>query len=381
MSFGPSFGLIRTKPGPFFGTDLVPAAEALRQPGRAFFGDGWQHNQYADGGVAGGSWLQAWARGTGTVTAWDYFEDLARVAVVSSFGIALTAAVRTSGSTTLDGIAFAQVVLNDSPLGRKAWGGYADAVKAHAAAGTTVGVEINATNLPGPSPLGGLTPYKALDGMVGGATIAAGSDALAMLGRSYAADFGLRFIQNGAAMRTGIVFAFDSVLREGMADDTSAVTNVAGYARDIAMQYHGGISWYSRDSAGLAGDGNQAEVVRLYSTVTDPAVRIYQVFGDQGITWQEGVPAAANLFKVGYRPDAGANIVVTPAAVGGSPSIGAEGTNANINLTLAPKGTGILYVPLGNVPVFADDAAAALGGVPVGGIYRTPTSFWKQRAA
>jgi hypothetical protein len=39
-----------------------------------------------------------------------------------------------------------------------------------------------------------------------------------------------------------------------------------------------------------------------------------------------------------------------------------------------------LFVPIGNVPAYADDAAAATGGVPVGGIYRTASAL-KVRAA
>jgi hypothetical protein len=51
--------------------------------------------------------------------------------------------------------------------------------------------------------------------------------------------------------------------------------------------------------------------------------------------------------------------------------IGAAGSDTNINVRIVPKGsTASVEIPVGNVRAFANDAAAATGGVPVGGLYR-----------
>lgn len=59
-----------------------------------------------------------------------------------------------------------------------------------------------------------------------------------------------------------------------------------------------------------------------------------------------------------------------PAAAGGDVRIVAAG-ETNVNVSVEPSGTGVFIVPIASVRDYADDAAAASGGVPVGGEYRT----------
>lgn len=59
-----------------------------------------------------------------------------------------------------------------------------------------------------------------------------------------------------------------------------------------------------------------------------------------------------------------------PAAAGGGVRIVAAG-ETNVNVSVEPSGTGVFIVPIASVRDYADDAAAASGGVPVGGEYRT----------
>lgn len=73
-------------------------------------------------------------------------------------------------------------------------------------------------------------------------------------------------------------------------------------------------------------------------------------------------------------------IGVTGGTAGNPPQIAAEGSDTNIDLTLAPKGTGKLRAPLANVPNYADDTAAAAGGVPVGGFYRNGSDLMVRAA-
>ena len=366
-------GQIDTVSGPFFAGVSVPAGEALRHPGRAFIGQGHAHGQQPDGSVTGGSWLQSFAT-SGTVTPvveWDYAEDFSRLAVVSSFGLAVTGASRTMSGGGVDAQGVNGFALNDRIGTQKSWGGYFDAVRTIAGTGNAQGVEINATNLPGVSPRGGATPYNAFtNGMTVGLAVASGSG-VTTFGRSYAIDAHAEIRDNGAPAHTGINFRFDAVMREGVADNRTAMGNV-GYARAISLATEQGLSWYSRDPVGAPGSGTQAEVARVYSSVTDPTVRVEQVFSDATIAWNETVSPGAALFQVDYIANAGTNIYVKSEAVGGSAIIGARGTNANIALKLAPKGTGwVTFAGLDNIPNYADDVAAAAGGMNIGGIYRT----------
>lgn len=60
---------------------------------------------------------------------------------------------------------------------------------------------------------------------------------------------------------------------------------------------------------------------------------------------------------------------------GSDSRIKAIGPDTNHNLALIPKGTGKIVAPIASVPNFADDAAAAAGGVPVGGMYRNGSAL------
>ena len=183
--------------------------------------------------------------------------------------------------------------------------------------------------------------------------IGAGSAAV-VFGRSYAVDVFTNYVGNGAAAWTGINFRFDALMREGMSDDRTVPGN-EGYARAIAMANDQGLSWYSRDPESTA--GTQQEVVKVFSTVDNSTVRYEMEFSDGALSINEQESPGSSLFRVLYISDGGAFIQVNPAAVGGAPAISAEGANADINLTLRPKGSGIVNTPNGaNMSVGAPTA-------------------------
>ena len=372
-------------PARFFSTPGAPAAPAVRQNGRAFFGPGWNHGQQTDGNVTGGSWLQGFSANGVNIDDWDYFEDQARVSSVSDFGVAISGVSRTYGASDAIGVVGAAV--NDSTNKLTAWGGYLDAVKANANAGATIGLEIDAANLVGTSPLGGVTPYRTYaEGMVGVLQLGAGSDS-AVFGDSYAVDWFINIARNGGAAWTGINFKHDAIMREGVGD-TKASPGNSGYARAISLATEQGLSWYSKNAvivaagsfevgktyiiqsvgttnfvslgattntvgtpfvATAAGSGtgtaslvgSQSEAVRLYSAVSSPSVKLEQVFSDTVIAFNELTASAGALFQIGVRADAGAHVLVDPAPVGGAPVIKAAGSNANINMLAMGKGTGL----------------------------------------
>lgn len=363
-----SAGQIETASGPFFKTTPVPAGDAIRHPNRMFIGEGYAHSQNTNGSVTGGSWLQSFTAGGSVtpVTGWDYFEDVARQSVVSSYGLALVGASRTYGGT-LDAIGVTAAALNDRNGNTQAWGAYIDAVKSHVNAGTTVGAEIEIANLPSTSPLGGVNPYNTfVDGMTRGLAIGGGSDSV-VFGRSYAVDAAQTINNNGAAFWAGLVFRHNALMREGLADDRS-IPSSSGYARAISMAHDHGISWYSRDPIGAP--GTQAEVVRMFSTVDSPSVLWGVAFRDSAIDFHERVGPGNSLFVIDYEPDSADYLGIKPGIAGAGVRIQARGS-ANAGIAIEPNGTGNVYIPIASVPNYADDVAAAAGGLSVGAIYRT----------
>lgn len=338
---------IETPPGAFFSGGGTPVTPALRHPGRFFLGLGHGHGQQTDGSVTGGSWLQSFAS-TGSitpVTAWDYFEDVARGASVSDFGIAYTGATRNRG---VDGIGMVGAVLADAAT-YNGWAFYADAVRVHASAGSVSGIEVNASQIPGSSPGNsgitefwrkGKTPYKApVSGEVIGIGGSAGSDDVTF-GRSYAVDAWANIGNNGAAFWAGIVFRFDAIMREGVADDKTSPGN-AGYARAISMAHEQGLSWFSRDPSGSA--GTNEEVIRLFSNVTDAAHRASFSFGDGGMQYRERTsPTGHAIFTAVYDGDVTGGVRVIPGTTAAPAAIieAHSETGGNVNLIARGAGTG-----------------------------------------
>jgi hypothetical protein len=58
-----------------------------------------------------------------------------------------------------------------------------------------------------------------------------------------------------------------------------------------------------------------------------------------------------------------------PGVAGTSPALTAQGDDPNIHIVIKPKGVGVPVME--GVRNYADDAAAAAGGVPLNGVYRT----------
>lgn len=353
-----------TLDGPFFETDLVKAAPALRHSGRVFIGKGWQHNQRTDGSVAGGSWMQSFpAAGlVSPVVEWDYAEDMGRLVVVSDFGLAISGASRTFGGT--DAQAVNGFAINDKVGTLKAWGGYFDAVRTVAGAGNVQGIEVNVSNLPGVSPRGGATPYNAFtNGMSVGLGVAAGSG-VTSFGNSYAVDALLEFRRNAAAAHTGINFRSNAIMREGMADDRTEPGNT-GYARAISLANEQGVSWYSRNPVGAPGSGTQAEVLRITSSIESPTVLQTLNFSDAGMYFNSRAPGGLDLdadpmFCVDYVAGADNYLGIFPSGPAAAPGIAARGDAADIDILVSPKGAGLLRL---NTPIGAASVPASFSAV------------------
>jgi hypothetical protein len=134
-----------------------------------------------------------------------------------------------------------------------------------------------------------------------------------------------------------------------------------------------GVSFYS---SAAAGDGEHKESVRIYSTVANTDIRQEIVFADGSISFNEKESPGAALFQVMYRADAASNIAVEAGSSGQGAKLTTRGVASDITMTLAPKGNGwVSFGALANCPEYADDTAAAAGGLNIGGIYRTGSAL------
>lgn len=316
---------------PFFGTPGFGTFRRMR------IGDGALHNNATDGSVSGGSWAQSFPLGARTITAWDYYEDLAQLSVVTSKGMGVSSLARTGGG--LDAFAGMFGLRNDA-VGKKGWVFYCDALRANEAAGNTALSEMNVINYPGVSPRTSPGPYDELpDGMVGGHAVAAGGDA-SVFGRTYSVDWFMEFRNNGAASKAGLIFRHNSLMRENTPDDTTIPTSDQGFAKAISLGYQQGLSFWSRDPEGTPGSGTQREVARFMSSVTDPSVRLRFEFTNSGFVFGEYSGAAYNSFAVTCVPDTVSGLRVNGAVLGQNPSLECIGVSDNYDLVFHPKGAG-----------------------------------------
>lgn len=145
---------------------------------------------------------------------------------------------------------------------------------------------------------------------------------------------------HNAASRPGVVLASNLLI--GWANH-AAPLNDPDATQDIFL---------SRLGAGIAG-----------VTGAGGASASLNVQGNLGIGNSTGVTnGAASLVN---------GVLISPAATAATPSIAAAGSDTNINLRLAPKGTGAVIITLAGVPIYANNAAASGGGLAQGSIYRT----------
>lgn len=310
-------------------TGAAEPAEAIRTRGRAFFGAAADHGmQVSAANVTGGSPFQNLVTSIGTITGWRWAENGGRVVSTALNGGAIVGIGETRNSSLVK-IGLIGMVMNNGGTGTDVFGAYIDAVKGHGSAGNTHGLEIDAANLPGPSPQGGATPYKTnVAGMVRCLALGAGSDA-AVFGRSYAIDEYLDIGGNGAVGHAGIVFKHNALLREGRPDDKTW-TSTQGYGRAISLASEFGISMYAQNPAGGV-TGAQREAFRFFAKFdgagSNPSYDL--VAEDEGLGYVE------RSSKRGLRLVAG-NGGSTPQIATYDPAV------SNVDLMLVPQGNGFV---------------------------------------
>lgn len=308
------------------GVGETPASFA-RIHNRLFVGDGAAHTGASESGGddPGGSWLQTVGAGTEHL---DYFEDMARAAVVTSVGIAGTYAARNAGASSGASIGLAVLGMADNAAASGAvWGLYGENVRAVVNANVrSVGIEWNAVNVAGPSPLGGMTPYVSTGGeMINGVWLASGGDP-AVNPTSYPVDSGITFANNGNTFLAGIVFRHDALQREG-----GTATNAD--AMRLAQRHT--LSWWGQNAET---SGNREQVARIWSEITEQAYGQDLVFADAGLLVKDRATGSP-LARVEHIASAANYLTLGPNISGGAVKLKADGADTNIDLQLEPQGT------------------------------------------
>ena len=303
----------------------------------------------------------------GTTTgAFEYLLTNATLAVGSPLaqsGIVAYGRTSDQPSTTGGGgyLALASGVVNDNSttLGINTWNAYLTCVKTATATANSVGIEIDMCNLGATVPI--FPSQMFTDKQIVGIGLCAGGELQntqgVIMGTSSAAlTIASNDILGNAKWEKGIVFH-----QQGL-----VVTNSQAHAINLGIGH--GISWW---------DTNNFATNAIFSTTSSGTTvgnsQSIQ-FSDSGllVTDSNGNPQ----FRVNNGSTAAANYIMIQSAItSGTPGVVAQGSDANINLSLGGKGTGQivlnstinqLKIASGVFTTATAGSASALPSVPAG---------------
>lgn len=202
-----------------------------------------------------------------------------------------------------------------------AYGAYFE-VRRYAGTGNTHGFELDVVNY---GSAVSLQPYNMFqDGLTAGAWIASGGEIA-----TTKASAAIAIINNGSTWDKGIVFHSTSI------EGTDGITG-SGVA--IEMAKNQAVRW-------MFGSGQLG--ASISSSVSNDAATQQLTFSDNGLIFRN--KNLNNMFQVGVSDNFVNGVEVKPEIAGLSPSIGAIGSDTNLDLKLLPKGNG--SVDLRNVVV------------------------------
>jgi hypothetical protein len=243
---------------------------------------------------------------------------------------------KTFGSASQSGLGiFAIAVNNNATFATNVWAFYGEAYKQNSTVGSVYGMELDiwsavASIAPTPLQQGDLVGIQ----LAVGAQVAGGQDGSA----------GIQFAANPNKWKAGINFLSTS-LSNGLA---IALFSQATNPHTILWTNAGGFT---------AGKIYANNTLATFNTIS---------FENGGLT----IRATDNAIVAQFAPSSGGvNYAYFPTTATTTPVVlQAAGTDTNISIQALPKGTGAFMIAgMGN---FANDAAAAAGGVPIGGLYR-----------
>ena len=254
----------------------------------------------------------------------------------------IAAGVRTSDLVNPfnDGLASVSWAFQDDSVGRGAWAQYTETRKFTTGSGYAHGQEIEISNLSG-IPSIPPDPYSyAPAGAAFGQLIGSGGQCGMISCPDYggtnrtpsAATSPITIVGNTARFQRGINFAFDSLIGTDGADADTGVAHALNLARGQM------IDWYSR-----SGGGSVAGAFQMGSLITSAGTPLRLIATDSGLEVQN-FTNGVDGFRVAVPANVANGVVVSSATSGNGVSVGANGSDANVNMTLQGKGAGWVFI-------------------------------------
>jgi hypothetical protein len=278
-----------------------------------------------DRGATGGSgtWLADVGLG-GPGRSWDYMARARVTSLSTNSLIGGTFAARTIGTANGNPIGLVATALADSPNARGGWGIYSETLVGPKSKAGATGVEFNTVNMSSLGDAGDILPYGTGTRGMSVLNLAAGGDR-SVHGETQTISAFTTYRGNGATAKAGIVFKSNALERLGKADTS--------FGRAMTFPQAYGLSWY--------GGGDQAEVLRLYSSISKASQAQAMTFSDDGVRLVRGL-GESTAFYVPFVPDSTNFVQLSPSAGGQPVEVAARGNEANIDLVLSAKGTGVI---------------------------------------
>jgi len=248
----------------------------------------------------------------------------------------IVSAVRTSNNASSQVIGFGSAVVNDT-ASANAWGFIAEIQ--HETGSSSIGLEIGAKNSSAVV-TNAKTPYTNAGGVFGLWAAGGGDNAFGPVS-TQPSNTALVVLKNSQPWKRGIVFTSDGI--DGT--DGSAVSVTNGVAINLARRHL--IQWNDPT--------NDVMGASITSTVTTSASSVQMVMADAQIQFLG--PASVDAFYITAVASA-VNFPSVRSAIAGAPvRLEANGTDANIDIWINPKGTGVL-----RVGTWTSNADAAVNG-------------------
>lgn len=315
------------------------SAKINRLNDRVFIGGATPHD--GAGVSAQADWLTTFQLATGRVYGFIEFSQTA--VLTNSNQNAANAIVAGARTSTLAGVGnvipfLGVAVNNNTTYATGAFGFYTEAYNMPGVLGAAFGGEIDTVNYRGAAPF---TPYAQHPQEVVALQLAAGAE-LSPAGQ-YPSSAAINIWNNNSTFDRGIVFGSSSI---------SGATGTSGTGIAVALGQGHMLQWYGSDSALTSSISCTVPAASSASATAlefaSYGMRVKMANGGQGIATFIPIANASNYIQF------------VPATTGNSVQIQAQGADANVHLSLVPKGSGMLQFG-----AFTSGAPAANGYITI----------------
>jgi len=319
-----------------------------RLPGRVFIGNAVQYDA---------NYVPVEASFLTRDAGYDWLERSAQMHVChQEGGAAIVGSSKSSDKAGVVGqtcIGLAGYASADSGDG-SAWGAYIEAVRGAGVTSNVFGLELTAKNLGIETVV--TSPYNPFSqGSTIGLWLGAGGDGSLVPAAAAPSSAALVIGKNGQRWLKGIQFQSNGLVgTDGMGTGSAVAIELARGHRIIGRH-----SAFVEDISGGIYFDNQSKSQATYAAFTLNGFEVHGVNTDQS--------AEVTLMRVLPNPNAVNFLELRAGSAGGRPNLAMQGSDANIDLQLSPKGTGIVRVASNLAPGTANAFTCGTNALPWSG--------------